>query len=256
MNAQSFMWYELITTDTEAAKDFYKKVIGWDMHGFGGDNSYNVLNAGDGEIGGIMALPENACAEGAHPTWLGYIGVDDVDGTAARVTDAGGAILREPTDIPGAGRMAVVADPQGAAFMLLKGAIEDAPPPTAFKPDAPRHIGWNELHSKDWESAFDFYSGLFGWAKSDAMDMGDMGSYQLVTANDAAIGAMFNNSQAARPNWLFYINVDDIDAAHQRVLDAGGTVTLAPHPVPGDIWIIQATDPQGAKFALVGPRKN
>jgi hypothetical protein len=253
--AKSFIWYELMTTDTAAARAFYRTVVGWEMRGFGGGTDYDVLDAGDGQVGGIMALPDEAAASAPGPCWTGYIGVDDVDAVADRVRQAGGTIHRAPADIPDVGRFAVVADPQGAAFMLLKGA-HDGPPPEAFKAITPRHVGWNELHTTDWQAGFAFYAKLFGWAKSEAFDMGEMGTYQLFNAGGDAIGGMMNSPKFPRPAWLFYFNVDDVDAAHKRVTDAGCRVLVGPSEVPGGRWIIQATDPQGAMFALVGPRKS
>lgn len=189
------------------------------------------------------------------PAWMGYIGVDDVDAAAAGVAEAGGAIHRPPEDIPDVGRFAVVADPQGAVFMLLHGATE-GPPPQAFKADVPGHIGWNELHTTDWESGLAFYSKLYGWRKADTMDMGPMGKYALFADAGEAIGGMMNNPEVPRPAWLFYFNVDDIDAAEGRVRAHGGKVLHGPAEVPGGAWIVQAQDPQGAMFALVGPRKS
>lgn len=257
MTQPNFMWYELMTTDPAAAKDFYGAVVGWDVTDFPGMD-YQLLGAGDGEVGGIMALPADACAAGMGSCWMGYISVDDVDATAQRVADAGGVIHKAPQDIPGVGRFAVVADPQGVGFMLFKPmpAEPKEPPPPAFKACAPRHIGWNELHTTDWEAAFAFYSKLFGWAKDQAMEMGAMGTYQLFKVNGGdPVGAMFNSPNFPRPAWLFYFNVEDIDAAKDRVTAEGGKVLLEPIEVPGGQWIIQAQDPQGAMFALVGPRK-
>ena len=254
-HAQSFIWYELMTSDTTAAKAFYRTVVGWEMQAFGGATDYTVLDAGDGQVGGIMAVPAEARQAGLTPCWLGYIGVDDVDGVADRITQAGGAIHRAPENIPGVGRFAVVADPQGATFMLLKGTTHAAPP-EAFKARTPRHVGWNELHTTDWKAALAFYAKLFGWAKSDALDMGAMGTYLLFNAGEDAIGGMMNSPDFPRPAWLFYFNVDDIDAAHRRLTGAGGRVLFGPSEVPGGGWIIQATDPQGAMFAVVGPRRS
>jgi predicted enzyme related to lactoylglutathione lyase len=114
--------------------------------------------------------------------------------------------------------------------------------------------GTNELHTTDWKAGLDFYAKLFGWAKSDALDMGAMGTYLVFNAGGDPIGGMMT-SPNPRPAWLFYFNVDDIDAAHRRVTDASGRVLLPPTQVPGGDWIVQATDPQGAMFAIVGPRK-
>jgi predicted enzyme related to lactoylglutathione lyase len=248
---QNFIWYELATADKPAAEKFYAAVVGWKMQQFEGSQAYTVLAAPDGNVGGIGAPPPEAWA---RPGWSGYVGVDDVDAVAARITRAGGSIVRAPADIPGVGRFAVVADPQGVRFMLLRGSVRDAPPPEAFKADAPGHVGWNELHTTDWKSGFAFYAELFGWEKIQAMDMGEMGTYQIFGVGGAPLGGMMNSPNFPRPSWLFYFNVDDIDAAHRRLTANGGTVMHGPSEVPGGSWIVQASDPQGVSFAIVGPR--
>ena len=119
-NQRSFVWYELMTGDVAAAKAFYSKVVGWDMQDTPMPGmTYTVLRAGETQVAGLMAMPKDACDAGMKPCWVGYIGVDDVDGAAAKVTRLGGKILAAPADIPKVGRFAVAADPQGAAFALL-----------------------------------------------------------------------------------------------------------------------------------------
>jgi predicted enzyme related to lactoylglutathione lyase len=181
-----FVWYDVMTTDTKAAGAFYSKVVGWDIKDSGmPDRSYAILSAGAAMVGGLMPIPEDARAMGAQPAWMGYIGVDDVDEYARRVKAAGGAIHRDGTDIPGIGRFAVAADPHGVGFLLFKGNTDQAPTPAP--PGTPGHIGWRELHAGDGVSAFAFYSGLFGWTKDQAMDMGTMGVYQTFkTAGERA----------------------------------------------------------------------
>ena len=116
-----FVWYELMTSDAAAAEKFYKTVVGWKTQDMSqGDMKYTGLLAGDAPVAGLMTLPKEACAAGAKPGWIGYIGVDDVDATAGRVTKAGGRIHVPPTDIPNVGRFSVVADPQGAVFAVIK----------------------------------------------------------------------------------------------------------------------------------------
>src|SRR5436853_7358042 len=118
-----FVWYDVMTTDTKAAESFYHKVIGWTAADSGmSDRSYTLLSMGPTMVGGLMPIPEDARKAGVGPAWMGYIGVDDVDISAQRVRAAGGAIHRGPDDIPGIGRFAVAGDPQGAGFMLVKGA--------------------------------------------------------------------------------------------------------------------------------------
>ncbi|MGH7211867.1 MAG: VOC family protein [Acetobacteraceae bacterium] len=249
----SFVWYDLMTADAKAAEAFYRDVVGWRAQDAGmPDRSYTILSAGETPIGGLMGIPPEARAAGARPVWNGYVAVADVDAVAARVKQEGGAIHHAPEDIPGVGRFACVADPQGAMFMLFKGSTDEQPQPTA--PGTPGHIGWRELLAGDGKSAFAFYSGLFGWTKAEAIDIGAMGVYQLFAAGGAPIGGMMTKPDAVpAPSWLYYFNVKEIQAAAARVTGKGGQVVHGPMEVPGGAWIVQCVDPQGAAFALVAP---
>lgn len=250
-----FVWYELLTSDTDAAEAFYKTVLGWTAQDFGlPELKYTIVSAGGVGIGGIMVVPEEAKKHGVPPGWFGYVHVDDVDAGAEDVKDAGGAVHRDPSDIPGVGRFAVVADPQGAVFNLFKseGAAPDRP---TAEPGTPGHVGWHELHATDHTSVFEFYADLFDWTKGEAHDMGPMGVYQLFATSEVPDGGMFTREEGMPgPFWLYYFNVDALDPAVERVMGAGGHVMNGPHQVPGGSWIAQCTDPQGAVFALVGPR--
>ncbi len=187
-----------------------------------------------------------------RPCWVGYVKVDDADRAAAKVKQLGGKILMEPTDIPNVSRFAGVTDPKGEAFNLFK---PSQPGERAAVSSEPGQVGWHELHTTDWPKAFGFYTDMFGWLKGDSMDMGPMGTYQLFTINGIPSGAMFNSpaAQGAR-FWLYYFNVGNIDAAAKRVGDGGGKIMQGAMQVPGDRWVIQAADPQGAAFALLGSR--
>ena len=252
---RSFFWYELMTTDMTAAEAFYTAVVGWRAQAWGDDpnHKYTILSAGENGIGGLMTLPEEARQMGAGPAWIGYIRSDDVDAQTASLVQAGGSIKRPPSDIPDVGRFAVVGDPQGAIFMLLMPNGPDKPPVPA---GTAGHIGWHELYAVDWQAAFDFYAGHFGWTKGDALDMGPMGTYQLFAAGGEPIGGMMNKP-AILPSafWLFYFNVPAIEAAAKRVTDGGGQIVMGPHQVPTGQWILQCKDPQGAMFALVAPER-
>ncbi|MDP9084587.1 MAG: VOC family protein [Pseudomonadota bacterium] len=248
-----WVWYELMTNDVAAAKSFYGTVVGWTTQDMPmPDMTYTVLQAADSGVAGILPLSSEMTSAGMKPCWVGYIHATDVDGAAARLKSLGGKIYREPTDIPNVGRFAVVADPQGAVFHLFKPGSSGSRTPSSDL----GHIGWHELHTNDWLKAFDFYSAMFGWHRGDAIPMGAMGTYQLFTIKDLAVGAMFNSPGAtAQCFWLYYFKVTDIDAAAARLTAGGGRLMHGPQQVPGDLWIIQATDPQGAWFALLGTRK-
>jgi uncharacterized protein len=250
-----FVWYELMTSDIQAAETFYKQVIGWDAKDAGMPTGpYTIVSVGSTMVGGIMAIPAPAAAMGARPAWLGYIGVDDVDAKTEKVKAAGGRQFVAPTDIPGVGRFSCVCDPQGAVFMLFKGNGEPDQAPPA--PGTPGHIGWRELHAGEGVSAWEFYASQFGWTKGEAMDMGPMGVYQIFASGDASVGGMMTKTpETPMPHWLYYINVDAIDAAIARVNEAGGKVINGPMEVPGGMWIVQGMDPQGAVFALLAPKR-
>lgn len=249
-----FIWYELMTTDMPAAMTFYTKVVGWgawdaSMPG----RPYILFSEGPAPVGGLMNLSEEARAHGVKPGWIGYVGVDDVDATAARIAQLGGAVHAPPMDIAGTSRFAVVADPQSTRFALFKW-LNPAQAPRA-NPDAAGRVGWNELFAADWEAAFAFYAELFGWQKEQA-EKDETGTYQLFSAGGHTIGGMRTKPAIAPETfWLYYFNVGDVDAAARRVIAGGGQVVHEASEVRDGRWIVQCMDPQGALFALQGKRR-
>jgi predicted enzyme related to lactoylglutathione lyase len=258
----SFIWYELITSDAEGAERFYSDVVGWRVAPFGGgsggDNSgggmdYRVLHAGDEGIGGIMAMPPAAQAGGMPSGWYGYIGVDDVDEAARKIEAAGGAAHMPPQDIPGVGRMAFVADPQGVRFYVMRGSSEE--PSEAFHESAVGHCSWNELETSDQEAGIDFYRDQFGFEPGDGMDMGPMGTYRFIHHGGQRIGAIMRQmKEAPRPQWFYYFRVPSVPAAIERIAAGGGQVVHGPQEVPGGDEIVIGRDPQGATFCLVAKK--
>ena len=255
-------WYELGTTDLDAAGDFYAKILGWTisdsgMVGF----DYRLAGCAGAQVAGIMSKVGQA--GDPPPNWLIYFAADDCDRTLADITAAGGTALTDPADIPGTGRFAIVADPQGAVFGLLQPDLTQMTAEEIAKAEAgqgafdPMKIGhgnWNELMSTDPEAAFAFYAAIFGWAKGDTMDMGAMGSYQLLRHKGGDIGAIMGLGDAPVPVWLPYFGISGSVAAKAvAITAAGGTVHQNAMEVPGPAWIAVAQDPQGAWFAVVGP---
>jgi len=247
-----FAWYELITTDVAAAKAFYGKVVGWQARDASTpDLAYALFAAGSAAVSGVMELPPDARKMGATPRWMGYVGVDDVDAAVDRIKRLGGAVYVPPTN-SNIGRIAVVADPQTAILAVVEGLAPGPQQPAAL--EGAGHVGWHELLAADWEKAFAFYSQLFGWQKADA-ELGPTQTYQLFAAGGQTIGGIFTKRPVEPvPYWLFYFNVDDIDAAAARVSEAGGEVFEGPFEVPEGSWIARCIDPQGAIFALQGKR--
>jgi len=252
-----FVWHELRTTDAKGAEDFYTHVIGWKAKDSGDPAGipYKLFSTGGLDTAGLLQLTPSMLEGGMRPAWVGFIGVDDVDAYAKRLEQGGGKLHCAPQDIPTVGRFASVEDAQGATFLLFKGTLNYAPPrPPAGSPGI---VGWNELSANDGSSAWSFYSALFGWEEDSTMDMGPLGTYRIFNSGGAPVGGMMTRdpSKSPLPFWLYYFNVEDIDAATTRVGEKNGQVLMGPHQVPGDLWIVLGMDPQGAAFALVGPKK-
>lgn len=250
----SFIWYELITPDPDAAAQFYGDVVGWTSRSAGMDGmDYRLFSIDGTDVAGFMA-PSPDAGEGLRPGWLGYIGVDDVDASVARITAAGGAVHMPAMDLEDVGRMAMVADPQGVAFYVMRGASEQ--PSRSFAPTTAGHCCWNELTTSDQRAALAFYTDQFGWTKGDSMPMGEMGDYQFIEHGGAMIGAVMKQSDGGSPPaWNFCFRVPNIDEAIAQVTRSGATITSGPVEVPGGDMVINAADPQGVAFMLLAPGK-
>ncbi len=247
-----FLWYELMTTDMDAAKAFYTKVVGWgtadaSMPGM----AYTLFTVAGTSVTGLVDLPEDARKMGLKPSWIGYVGVDDVDATAGRIKELGGAVHVPPQDISNISRFSVVADPEMVTLALLQWL---KPRDEPAEPDKRGRVGWHELLAADCDKALAFYRELFGWQKGIA-DVGAKGTYQLFSTGGRTIGGIFTKPPTVpAPTWLYYFSVGDVDAAANRVTAGGGQILNGPTEVPDGSWIVQCTDPQGAIFALVGKR--
>lgn len=253
----AFVWYELLTSDKKAAEAFYTQVMGWACGDAGQPGiDYAFLSVGDARIGGMMTMPKEARQAGAPIGWLGYVAVKDADESARSAAAKGGRVLRAPEDIPGYGRFAVLADPQGASFCVIAPSGDHAAPQIAHRPGVPGFCCWHELYTDRPEAALDFYSGMFGWTKGQAFDCGDIGLYQLFLINGAPAGGMMKRPpQTPTPVWDYYFNVDSAEAAAARVRDAGGRILMGPQQTPDRSWIIKALDPQGGWFSLISANR-
>ncbi|AJQ95646.1 VOC family protein [Gynuella sunshinyii] len=257
----TFIWYELLTSDNDAALAFYSEILGWQAIDSGQpDMDYRILQARDEETGklievsGLMQLTAEMRQGGSMPIWLGYIGVDDVDQSISHIVAAGGQVLMPASDIPDVGRIAMVTDPQGTPFYVMHAIGDEAS--QAFAADKPRvgHCAWNELATPDPEAAKAFYFKEFGWSKDGDMDMGPMGSYEFIRHN-GIIGAFMPGSEDG-PMWQYYFRCANIDDACKAIIENGGQILHGPDEIPGGDFIIKGVDPQGALFALVGAKSN
>ncbi|WP_027530319.1 VOC family protein [Bradyrhizobium sp. WSM3983] len=245
-----FVWYELLTTDMPSAAAFYAGVVGWAVKDVSSPElAYTLLTAGGTPAVGLMELPEEGVRMGATPRWLGYLAVDDLDARTAQVRRLGGAILVSPTD-SNIGRIAVVADPQGATFALVTGLTFGQSQPSGL--DEPGRVGWHELLAEDRSKVFPFYGELLGW-QQPPVEAGPESVYGLFSVAGRTIGGMLTKlPSVSQACWLHYFNVDDVGAAARRVNADGGRVLQEPIELPDGCWILRCVDPQGALFALQG----
>jgi uncharacterized protein len=247
-----FIWHELVTTDPDAASEFYSKVVSWKTQD-SGMPSYTLWMAGKTQVGGLTGLPDGAEA-GSPPHWIVYIATPDVDATVAEAERLGGKVVKSASDIPNMGRFAVLADPQGATFAVY--TPPGPPPEGSGGPSGPGEFNWHELATTDYAAALDFYVALFGWEKGPTHDMGGMGIYQIINLGGAQIGGIYNlQAPSTPPNWLSYIAVADCAKATAAAKAAGARVLNGPMEVPGGSWISMLMDPQGGAFAVVEPPK-
>lgn len=243
-----FVWYELMTTDPSAAKEFYTKALGWGHQKWEGPMDYSMWTLEGTPVGGVMTLPEEARTAGAPPHWMAYVGTPDVDATIARAQEIGGSVAWPAMDVPTVGRMAGLRDPQGAMFAIYAPAEEPQPEADAV----PGRVSWHELATTDFEAAARFYGDLFGWEKAKAHDMGPLGIYQEFGRGGRMLVGMFNKpaEMPFPPHWLLYVMVDSVEEAVARITKGGGKILNGPMPVPGGDMIAQCLDPQGAAFAI------
>jgi len=252
-NLGRFTWYELVTTDAQAAAAFYTRVMGWGAQNASiSGRTYILFTAGPVPVTALTELPRAARETGAKPGWIGYVTVDDVDAAAERVTRLGGSLRIPPMDIPTISRFCIFSDPQSAALALFKPLGPNRPLPAEM--GTPGRVGWHELLATDREKALAFYGEVLGWQKGDAQVDGT-DTYQLFSAGEQPIGGMLTKPAATpHPFWLYYFDVDDVDAAAKRVTAGGGQVLGGPLVLAGDIWVALCMDPQGVAFALEADR--
>ena len=261
--AQGFpVWYELMARDPAKVAPFYAAVLGWSFKTEGMDlpngSNYRMITRPDGShAAGLLVLGEAMLAAGAQPNWAVYFHTPDVDAAAAKAAGMGATIHLEPHNLPAAGRLAMLADPQGAIFYLItpqmpEGTTDEDMQSAVFSTEKTGYCTWNELNTDGADAQLAFYTGLFDWQQEGEMPMPGDHSYRFVLCGGEGIGAIGSMKPDGMPNaWLPYFRVRDITAVGQAILAHGGQIVMGPHDVPGGDSIIVAIDPDGAAIGLV-----
>lgn len=238
-----FVWHELISEDTEAAKGFYGELFGWRFESMDmGEMQYLLVKCGEAAIGGLVPPP----ADGVSPHWVGYVSVADVDASAAALVEAGGVTLMDALDVPTVGRMQPVKDAQGAAFFLFHAADGD---PEA--PSGPGSFHWNELWAKDPAAAAAQYAALLGYT-SRTMAMPD-GDYHVLSSGEAPRAGVMAAPGGAPPRWTFYVRVEDVDATVARAKKLGGDLVGELMDVEGVGRFGFVRDREGVTIGVIAP---
>jgi uncharacterized protein len=245
-----FVWFELVSSDTKKAQAFYGEVFKWRVESFPmGGVTYDMICAGDTAdtaIGGYVVPKTNR--QPSH--WISYVSVEDVDATAKATTAHSGRVFEGPLDIPTVGRMARIADPQGAELCLFRNASGD-------RADVPPTVGhwfcWNELHTSDSTKALSFYEKVLGFS-SRSMDMGPGNTYHILSKGGVDRGGVTSHlPEGMPPHWLPYVAVDDTDRTIARARKLGATIQFGPEDIPGVGRFGVLEDPTGAALAIIKP---
>jgi predicted enzyme related to lactoylglutathione lyase len=245
-----FVWYELMTSDRDAALSFYSELFGWQWQheDMGPMGTYSMAHTGDTYHAGLVTLPK----PDIPPHWGAYVTVPDVDRATEQATALGGQVLVPGTDIPNVGRFAAIQDPSGGVIYPFKGS-NPAQPET---PDpAPHgHFTWNELLTSDPAACEPFYREIFGWTVS-ADEMPDWGKYWLFHRGEKVeCGMMPLPDEAvaggAPSHWLPYVAVDDVAAVLEKATGMGAEVKCPPTDIPKMGTFAVMADPQGATISL------
>jgi predicted enzyme related to lactoylglutathione lyase len=240
-------WVDISSSDAGASREFYGKLFGWQVEvnadpQYGG---YALARLGSKDAAGIGPKMD----PNSPTAWNVYIGTEDVEAVAKRVTEAGGTVVMAPFDVGEQGRMSVFRDPTGAFISAWQGTRMGG-----FQTDAPNSFGWAELNARGVEKALPFYTSVFGWTtRTSPMGEGQPPYTEFLIDGESIAGAQEMNSMvpAEVPSyWQVYFAVDDVDAVHRKALELGGRELNPPMDFPGGRFSI-VSDPEGASFGLL-----
>jgi predicted enzyme related to lactoylglutathione lyase len=260
-------WVDTTQPDPEAAVDFYRGLFGWELEDVmppGSPAKYFVARIRGGRVAAVGSQPEGRSPEAL---WNTYIWVESADETASKVRDAGGKVLIDPFDVMDSGRMALLADPSGAAFCVWQAKQHKA----AEIVNEHGSLNFNTLNIRDREAAKAFYGSVFGWGilalpggfemwtlpgYGDYLERDNPGIREAVAASGgpegfedvvASINPIPEQQPGVAPHWGVTFAVDDADAIAEKAAELGGQVIAPPFDAP---WVRMTViaDPQGATF--------
>jgi uncharacterized protein len=237
-----FVWFEYLSGDAKKAQGFYGELFNWGTKDVPmPDGAYTMIAVGDRTIGGYSK------GDGARAAWMSHLQVANAKETAAKVASLGGKVVQDAFKVGDFGQMAIVTDPDGAAFALWQPVkAEESPAPTTGS------FVWNELFAVDADAAVKFYQAIGGFGH-DSMDMGPMGTYHLLTAGDAPRAGIMKKSPEQPHAWLPYVQVANADATADKAKKLKATIIVPPSDIPNVGRFAILADPQGAPIGILQP---
>ena len=240
----TFSWVDLATKDGRAAKQFYGALFRWEFDDNeipeeAGGGIYTMCKVGDETAAAIAPTTQDGPSH-----WNSYVTVASADNAAAKAKDLGANLIMEPFDVMQAGRMAVLADPTGAALCVW----EPRDSIGATRVNDPSCLTWNELHTGDPTKALEFYTGLFGWGTQEMDRPEGAPSYTVISVGERSNGGVMDAQEGEPPNWLPYFVVEDRDAAADKATGLGATELFRMEMPNGQIAVL--ADPEGAPFGI------
>ena len=252
-----FVWHDFITPDVERSKTYYSRLFGWKYQELEmGQRRYPTIMCEGVPQGGLMAGAY--LGGGAEPgQTMAYLSTADIDAAATAVRRHGGQVLSGPMELPGVGRLAVLADAQGAVFSVICSEVGDAPPPDRAQPG---HFWWAELATEDPPAARRFYREVAGWqtcapggtaavqdaARADGVELLAVSAGQSVVA----AASLRLARPELEPGWLSAVAVDELASAGALAVRLGGTVVLGALAIPGLGNMAVIRDPLGTALGL------
>jgi predicted enzyme related to lactoylglutathione lyase len=237
----TFVWHDQVSDDPKQAQDFYTQLFGWETEVFeSAEGDYTMISSGGQRHGGFGKAMEGA----PPPHWLSHVRVENVDETIEKAQGAGGKLAAGPFEMGEVGRMAIIADPEGAHISVYQ--------PLSESPSAEGVFVWDELGTTDADAAQRFYETVFDWT---ATDMGpDYGGYRIFNRGETGVaGFMTVPDDSTSPHWQPHIAVEDADATVTKALELGGSTIVEPMNVPKVGRVAVLRDPQGATFGIIKP---
>jgi predicted enzyme related to lactoylglutathione lyase len=258
-------WTDISLPDPPAGSSFYRELFGWDAEDqFAPDGSYiyTMFSKGGKSVAGLGPQPPDMAESGVPPMWNTYVNVNDVDNTIGAWTAGGGSVVVPAMDVMTSGRMAFVADPEGAVLALWQAG--DHVGGEVFNEHGA--LTWNELNTRDSAAAREFYSAALGWEFEKFGGENYPTDYWLIRVPDKEQGAplseddynggimtMDENWPADLPaHWMIYFHVDDTDAAVAKLEELGGNVSVPTFDSSAGRMAVVG-DPQGGTFSLISP---